>query len=158
MILAAVTFTLASTTFKPNTTMPIRTVYSQCGGPNTSPELHWKGAPKGTRSLALIAHDPDAPAPGGWYHWVVFNLPASTHQFVEGATLPATEQGKNSFGSAGYGGPCPPPGKVHHYDFTLYALNVPMLRNTDFDGPKLEHAIQGHVLAKTTLTGLYETH
>jgi Raf kinase inhibitor-like YbhB/YbcL family protein len=158
MILAAVTFTLASTTFKANTTMPIRTVYSQCGGPNTSPELHWKGAPKGTRSFAIVAHDPDAPAPGGWYHWVVYNLPASTHQLVEGAALPANEQGKSSFGSAGYGGPCPPPGKVHHYNFTIYALNVSTLRGGDFDGPALERAVKSHTIAKTTLTGLYETH
>lgn len=157
MILAALTFTIASTTFKPNTTMPIRTVYSQCGGTNVSPELHWKGAPRHTRGFALIAHDPDAPHPGGWYHWVVYNLPASTHELVEGATLPPAELGMTSFGSAGYGGPCPPAGKVHHYHFTLYALNKPGLPGTNLTGPDLEKAMAGHVLAKTTVTGLYET-
>jgi Raf kinase inhibitor-like YbhB/YbcL family protein len=158
MLLAALTFTLASSTFQPNTTMPIHTVYTQCGGTNVSPELHWHGAPKNTKSFALIVHDPDAPAPGGWYHWVVYNLPASTHQLVQGATLPVTEIGNSSFGSAGYGGPCPPPGKAHHYHFTLYALNVPAVRGASLTGPQLEREIAGHILAKTTLTGLYQTH
>src|SRR5579884_456746 len=157
MIIAAA-FVLASATFKPNARMPLTTVYKECGGSNISPELHWRGAPARTRSFALVVHDPDAPAPGGWYHWIVYNLPASTHQFAEGATLPPNTQGKNSFGSASYGGPCPPAGKVHHYNFTLYALDVPALHGGDFDGPALERAVQGHVLAKTTLTGLYETH
>lgn len=158
MMLAALTFTLASTTFKPETTMPIRTVYTQCGGENVSPELHWKGAPKRTRSFAIVTHDPDAPAPGGWYHWVVYNVPATTHELLEGATLAPTVLGKTSFGSAGYGGPCPPPGKVHHYNFTLYALDKRGISGTNLTGPELEKAMQGHVLAKTTLTGLYQTH
>lgn len=157
MILAAA-FALASATFKPNETMPLRTVYVQCGGTNVSPELHWTGAPKRTRSFAIVAHDPDAPAPGGWYHWVVYGLPASTHQLVEGATLPVNELGKTSFGSAGYGGPCPPPGKVHHYNFTLYALDKPSVIGGALTGPELERKMAGHVLAKTTLTGLYQTH
>jgi hypothetical protein len=157
MMLAALTFTLASTTFKPETTMPLRTVYSQCGGTNISPELHWRGAPKSTRTFALIVHDPDAPASGGWYHWVVYNMPASTHQLVEGATIAAPQLGKTSFGSPGYGGPCPPPGKVHHYNFTLYALNT-HVTGQNLSGPELERAIAGHTIAKTTLTGLYETH
>ncbi|HKU66204.1 MAG TPA: YbhB/YbcL family Raf kinase inhibitor-like protein [Candidatus Baltobacteraceae bacterium] len=158
MIIAAVTFALASTTFKPNRTMPIRTIYPQCGGTNVSPELHWRGAPKRTRGFAIVAHDPDAPAPGGWYHWVVYDLPASTHELVEGATLPANTLGKNSFGSAGYGGPCPPPGKPHHYNFTLYALDTPAIPGTALTGLELERALSGHVLAKTTLTGLYQAH
>jgi Raf kinase inhibitor-like YbhB/YbcL family protein len=158
MIIAAVTFALASTTFKTNETMPIRTIHTQCGGTNVSPELHWHGAPKNTRSFAIIAHDPDAPAQGGWYHWIVYDLPASTHQLVQGATLPVNELGKTSFGSAGYGGPCPPAGKPHHYDFTLYALDKRTVSGTDLTGPELERAMAGHVLAKATLTGLYQTH
>ncbi len=164
MMLAALTFTLASATFKPNTTMPMRTVYTQCGGDNRSPELHWSGAPQGTRSFALIAHDPDAPHPGGWYHWVFYNLPASLHSLPEGAAVPPVhagsstgwDLGKTDFGETSYGGPCPPPGKPHHYNFTLYALDVPALPGAHLTGPQLEGEMKGHVLAKATLTGLYQ--
>ena len=156
MILAALTFTLASATFKPNATMPLRTV--KCGGANVSPELHWQGAPKGTRSFALILHDPDAPHPGGWYHWVVYDMPASTRELPAGAAIAPSRLGTTSFGSPGYGGPCPPPGKVHHYNFTLYALDEALVPGGTFTGPQLERAIAGHVLAKTTLTGLFQAH
>lgn len=154
MTLAALTLTLASATFKPNETMPMRTVYRQCGGDNVSPELHWRGAPKGTRSFALIAHDPDAPVRGGWYHWVVYNLPPATASFSENASIPANELGKTSFGSTGYGGPCPPAGKPHHYNFTLYALDE-RVAGENLTGPQLEAAISGHILARATLTGLF---
>jgi len=158
MMLAVVTFVLTSSTFKPNTTMPIKTVYPRCGGRNISPQLHWRYAPKRTRSYALIAHDPDAPYPGGWYHWVVYNLPISMTSLHEGALLPPANLGKTSFNQRGYGGPCPPPGKAHHYNFTLYALDVPRVPGSDLTGPQLERAMRGHVLAKFTLTGLYQTH
>lgn len=155
MTVAALTFTLASATFKPNGTMPMKTVYAQCGGSNVSPELHWQGTPKGARSLALVVHDPDAPAPGGWYHWVVYNLPASTNSLAEHAFIPASRLGKTSFGERGYGGPCPPPGKPHHYVFTLYALDEQTVPGDELTGPQLEHAIAQHVLARATLTGMY---
>lgn len=163
MILAALTFTIASTTFKPNGTMPMNTVYTRCGGQNHSPELHWQGAPKGTRSFALIVHDPDAPHPGGWYHWVFYNMPASLHSLPEGAAVPPLRAKKNtgwdlgtsSFGDTSYGGPCPPPGKPHHYNFTLYAIDVPALPGSHLTGPQLEQAMNGHILAQTRVTGLY---
>lgn len=155
MILAALTFTIASATFKPNETMPISTVYTRCDGTNRSPELHWQGAPKGTRSFALIMHDPDAPHPGGWYHWIIYNMPASTTSLPEDATVPPEELGLTSFEQPGYGGPCPPPGKPHHYNFTLYALDETSVTGTNLTGPQLEQAMQGHILAQTRLTGLY---
>jgi Raf kinase inhibitor-like YbhB/YbcL family protein len=166
MMLAALTFTIASATFKPNGTMPMSTVYTQCGGKNRSPELHWQGEPKGTRSFALIVHDPDAPHPGGWYHWVFYNLPASLHALAEGAAVPDMRAGKNTgwdlgtndFGDSSYGGPCPPAGKAHHYNFTMYALDVPSIPGAHLTGPQLEQAMQGHILAKTAVTGLYQTH
>jgi Raf kinase inhibitor-like YbhB/YbcL family protein len=158
MIIAALSFTLASSTFKPNTTMPLKTVYTQCGGSNVSPQLQWSGAPKGTKSFALIVHDPDAPHPGGWYHWVVYNVSPATTSLPEQAAIPPAQLGKTDFGEDAYGGPCPPPGKVHHYNFTLYALDQTHVGGDSLTGPQLEHAIAGHVLAKTTLTGLYETH
>lgn len=157
MMFAALTFTLASATFKANATMPTRTVHAQCGGANVSPELHWEGAPKGTRSIALIALDPDAPHPGGWYHWVAYNLPPSTHALPENATIPSGELGTTSFNQTGYGGPCPPAGKPHHYNFTLYALDR-TVTGTHLTGPKLQAAMAGHILARSTLTGLYQTH
>lgn len=158
MILAALTFTVASNTFKPNTTMPIGTVYKQCGGANRSPELHWQGAPKGTKSFALIVHDPDAPHPGGWYHWIAYNLPPTISSLPVDATVAPGELGTNDFQEVGYGGPCPPPGKPHHYNFTLYALDETTVPGTNLTGPQLEQAIQGHVLGKATVTGLYQTH
>lgn len=161
MIFAALTFTIASATFKPNGTMPMSTVYTRCGGQNRSPELHWQGAPKGTRSFALIVHDPDAPHPGGWYHWVLYDIPASAHGLV-GSLETAQKHGEsalgrgiNDFNDSIYDGPCPPPGKPHHYDFTLYAIDVPALPGSLLTGPHLEQAMKGHVLAQTRVTGLY---
>ena len=158
MIIAALTLTLVSSTFKPNTTVPTKMVCSEMGGANISPQLQWSGAPKGTRSFALIVHDPDAPHPGGWYHWVVYNIPPANTSFAEHATLPSSELGKGSGGDLGYAGMCPPPGKVHHYNFTLYALDEAHVAGDALSGPELEAAIAKHTLAKTTLTGLYETH
>ncbi|HET9097077.1 MAG TPA: YbhB/YbcL family Raf kinase inhibitor-like protein [Candidatus Baltobacteraceae bacterium] len=162
MIFAALTFTIASATFKPNGTMPMSTVYARCGGQNHSPELHWQGAPEGTRSFALIVHDPDAPRPGGWYHWVFYNMPASLHSLPEGAAASAQakkhtgwDSGTTSFGETSYGGPCPPPGKPHHYHFTLYAIDVPSLDGAHLTGPQLERAMKGHILAQARVTGLY---
>ena len=154
ILAAAAAFAIASATFAPNTTMPQSTVYNKCGGQNRSPELHWSGAPKGTRSFALIAFDPDAT--GGWYHWVVYNLPAAQSRLYAGVRLPLSEAGTTSFKQLGYGGPCPPPGKVHHYMFTLYALDVSRLGRTGMTGPRAEAAMRRHILAKTTVTGLYQ--
>lgn len=157
IVIAALTFSLASTTFKPNTTVPASMVCAELGGGGTSPELRWSGAPKGTKSYALIVHDPDAPRPGGWYHWIAYDIPASMHALRAGASFAHT--GSNSGGRSAYGGMCPPPGKVHHYDFTLYALDVPAIEpRSPADAAHLERAMNGHVLAKTTLTGLYESH
>ncbi len=157
MTLAAMTFVLASNTFKPNATMPKSTEYNQsgCNGANISPELHWSGAPKDTRSFALIVHDPDAPAAGGWYHWIVYNVPASTQSFAAGVQLSNRELGKNSWGDVAYSGPCPPPGSPHHYNFTLYALDTPALTLDRPTGPQLEAAIAKHTLAHARLTGLF---
>lgn len=152
-------FTLASKTFAESATMPLSTVYGACGGGNRPPELHWSGAPAGTKSFALTIHDPDAPAPGGWWHWVVFNIPASRTNFnlTAESTVTPWIDGTSSFNTRGYGGPCPPPGRPHHYNFTLYALDMPNVpgASSATTGPDLLKSIEGHVLAKTTLTGLY---
>jgi Raf kinase inhibitor-like YbhB/YbcL family protein len=162
MIIAAVTaFTIASATFKPNTTMPIGTVYTQCGGKNVSPELHWSGAPKGTKSFALIVHDPDAPHPGGWYHWVLYDIPSATRSIAASFDPPRGHGkappwwGLNDFGDTAYDGPCPPARKTHHYHFTLYALDLERVEGSHLTGPQLLRAMAGHVRARATLTGLY---
>ncbi len=138
-------FQLLSTTFEPNATVPITMVAKDCGGQNVSPQLHWTGAPKDTKSYALIVHDPDAPRPGGFYHWVVQAIPANVSTLDAGTTR-----------FSGYYGPCPPPGKVHHYHFTLYALDETIDSSEALEPEALQQKIKGHILAQTTLTGLYE--
>ena len=105
-----------------------------CEGDNQSPDLSWSDAPAGTKSFALMVHDPDAPTGGaGWWHWVVYNIPASTTSLPAGVTsdsgLPTgAVQGTTDFGTAGWGGPCPPEGdEAHRYNFTVYALKVDKL-------------------------------
>src|SRR5438552_2488934 len=105
---------------------PIPKPYTRDGG-NVSPPLRWNAPPAGTRSLALICEDPDAPR-GAFTHWVVFNLPATSPGLNEGVPpqtklRDGTGQGTNDFGAVGYGGPAPPPGKPHHYQFKLFALD-----------------------------------
>ena len=105
-----------------------------CGGKNVSPALEWRNPPAGTRSFALLMHDPDAPEAHGFWHWVVYDIPATTTSLPAGAgdvrknLVPAgVIQGRSDFGGAGYGGPCPPPGSPHRYVFRLYALPVARL-------------------------------
>ncbi len=137
--------TLTSTTFKNDTTVPKAMVCRRLGGGDRSPELSWKAVPKGTKSLALIAHDPDAPRPGGFYHWVVPSIPAGVKHFAAAV---------NGYGE--YLGMCPPPGKVHHYHFTLYALDTVIDNSAPLSGPELLKLMHGHILRQATLTGLYE--
>jgi len=134
-----------------------------CEGDDLSPPLAWSGVPAGTRSLALIVDDPDAPDPAAprmtWVHWVLYNLPPATTQLAQGvapAELPAgTLQGKNDWKRTGYGGPCPPIGR-HRYFHKLYALDttLPDLKQPTKD--ELLKAMQGHVLALAELVGTYQ--
>jgi Raf kinase inhibitor-like YbhB/YbcL family protein len=134
-----------------------------CDGVDVSPQLAWTGAPAGTKSLALIVDDPDAPDPSAprmtWVHWVLYNLPASAGGLSEGVAeqnLPAgTMQGINDWHRTGYGGPCPPIGK-HRYFFKLYALDIVL---ADLGHPAkaaLEKAMRGHVIGQAELMGLYQ--
>jgi Raf kinase inhibitor-like YbhB/YbcL family protein len=147
---------LASQTFAANGSMPREAAYAAqgCGGQNVSPELHWSAPPSRTKSFALTMRDPDAPVSGGWWHWVMYNLPGSMRELPKGQS--GGTSGTTSFGTTGYGGPCPPPGPAHHYVFTLYALdNLGFEGGAPPKGPELQQLIRGHVLAKATLVGLY---
>jgi len=131
-----------------------------CDGSDVSPELSWSGAPPGTKSFALIADDPDAPA-GTWTHWVLFDLPAAVTGLPEGVAkaekLPnGGSQGRNDFRKLGYGGPCPPPGKPHRYFFKLYALDRMLDLKPGVSKQQLEGAMQGHILGKAEWTGKYK--
>ena len=134
---SAAGFKLESPTVKPGSMLTDAQVFNGfgCTGKNISPALQWSGAPKNTKSFALTVYDPDAPTGSGWWHWVVYNIPANATEIPEGAgtadgkNLPAgSAQGKTDFGAPGFGGACPPPGdKPHRYIFTIYALKTDKL-------------------------------
>lgn len=130
-----------------------------CSGYNKSPALKWTGVPKGTRSLALILDDPDAPM-GTFVHWVVYNLSPTSKGLPEGVSPSALvangEQGTNGRGAIGYTGPCPPPGKPHHYHFHLYALDQKLELKAGAAAQQLEAALKGHVLGNAELVGIFK--
>jgi Raf kinase inhibitor-like YbhB/YbcL family protein len=153
---------ITSPSFKNNGAIP--SIHT-CDGPNISPQLEWAGVPAGTKGLALIVDDPDAPDPEAprmtWVHWVLYGIPADSNGLPESATAallpPGTMQGLNDWHRIGYGGPCPPKGK-HRYFFKLYALDVVLPDLKQPGKPDLEKAMQGHVLARSELIGLYQRH
>lgn len=152
--------TLSSPAFAPNSEIP--TVHT-CDGSNKSPPLHWSGLPPGTKSLALIVDDPDAPDPANprttWVHWVLYDLPAEVSGLPAGAstaTLPkGTREGINDWNRIGYGGPCPPVGR-HRYFHKLYALDIVLADLGRPNKAQLLKAIEGHVISHAELVGTYE--
>lgn len=134
-------------------------------GPNLSPVLNWPGAPAGTKSFALTMYDPDAPHPGGWWHWMVVNIPGGVSGLPEGVKpgngLPeGAVQIENDFGMVDYGGPAPPPGAPHRYIFTIYALKVDHLSVSPRMKPvAVKKLIEQEAIASATLTGKFgKTH
>jgi len=134
-----------------------------CQGEDLSPALSWHGIPAGTQSLVLIVDDPDAPDPKApkmtWVHWLLYNLPPSAKGLPEAVAkkdLPqGTLEGLNDSKKTGYGGPCPPIGK-HRYFFKLYALDTVLPDLKTPRKPDLEKALQGHIIEKVELVGLYQ--
>jgi Raf kinase inhibitor-like YbhB/YbcL family protein len=128
-------------------------------GANTSPPIWWTNIPNGTKSIALICDDPDAPK-GTWTHWVIYNIPAKVPGLGAGyptaADLPnGAKQGTNSFQKTGWGGPDPPAGKPHHYIFTVYALNTTLNTQSGATADQLRGTMNNHILGQGQLTGTY---
>jgi Raf kinase inhibitor-like YbhB/YbcL family protein len=153
------TLSITSVAFRPDGAIPKR--YT-CDADDLSPPLAWSGLPPGTQSLVLIVEDPDAPDPEApktiWVHWVLYNVPSTTTSLGEDAARrglpPGTLTGRNDWGRAEYGGPCPPVGR-HRYFHRLFALNAVL---PDLHGPKksaLESAMRHYVLAESALVGTY---
>ena len=155
LVIALAAMQLESSDFRSGGTIPLASMATDCGGRNETPALHWSGAPAGTKSFALIVHDPDAPVAGGFYHWILYDIPAQTHSLAHDAVPASAQLGTVSTGKAAYYGPCPPPGPAHHYVFQLYALDVARVAaDTPPNALELEQRIGSHVLAKATLTAL----
>lgn len=128
-----------------------------CDGADVSPPLAWRDVPAGTRSFALVIEDPDAPR-GTFRHWAIYDIPASAHGLPEGVKPDAlgVRQTKNDGGSVGYRGPCPPPGKIHHYHFRLFALPVDHLAVAPgADVKAVADAAHVRALAEADLTPIY---
>jgi hypothetical protein len=129
-------------------------------GVDSSPALKWGELPPGTKTLALICDDPDAPI-GTWVHWVLYDMPATVSELPEKVptteTLPnGAKQGRNDFGRTGYGGPAPPPGKPHRYFFKIYALDAELGLKPRATKKELLRAMEGHILGEGQLMGTYQ--
>jgi Raf kinase inhibitor-like YbhB/YbcL family protein len=144
---------LSSHAFEPGGTIPKRHTGE---GQAVSPPLAWSGLPEGTRELALVCDDPDAPTSKPFVHWVLYKIPADRSGLPEGSAGGALE-GRNDFGGTGYGGPMPPRGHgAHRYRFKVYALDAELEVVAGLTRDELLRAIEGHVLAEGELVGTYE--
>lgn len=146
---------IASASFADGGNMPQKLT---CDGANLSPDIQLPQPPPGTKSFAVVTDDPDAPIL--FTHWLAYNIPPDTRDLAEGASAPKKRldhaaEGTNSFGDIGYGGPCPPAGKPHHYVFRVYALDIDPALPPGQTREQLAAALQGHVLAEGQITGLY---
>jgi Raf kinase inhibitor-like YbhB/YbcL family protein len=163
----AAPFTLRSADIPSGGPIPLRHGYAGfgCTGGNVSPALRWSEPPAGTRSFALLVHDPDAPTGGsGWWHWVVLDLPAGLRSLPAGAGRPdgsalppGARQIRTDYGTPGWGGPCPPVGdKPHRYVFTLHALKVETLQvPADATAALAGYMVNANSLGTATFTGTY---
>jgi len=141
---------ITSTAFEAGQTIPSK--YT-CDGDNVNPPLTILDVPEGTKSLALICDDPDAPA-GTWVHWLVWNISPETGIIAENSVPQGATFGTTNFGKPGYGGPCPPSGE-HRYFFKLYALDTTLDLDINSDVSALENAMQRHILETAEIMGVY---
>jgi hypothetical protein len=129
-----------------------------CDGANLSPHLQWQSSPAGTKSLAIVMDDPDAPI--DFTHWLVYNIPSGVRELAEGASTQGampqgSAEGRNNFGRLGYGGPCPPPGNPHHYVFRVYALDLLLHLPPGASKKQLDAAMQLHIVSQGQIVGIY---
>jgi len=141
---------IKSSAFENNHYIP--TKYT-CEGDDVSPPLTFQDVPKGIKTLALIVDDPDAPH-GTFVHWIAWNISPNTGEFKEGGKAP--DEGTNGYGEIGYRGPCPPPGSPHRYFFKLFALDTLLNMPEGSTKRNLEEAMEGHIIGKAELIGLYQ--
>ncbi|NKF21102.1 YbhB/YbcL family Raf kinase inhibitor-like protein [Solimonas marina] len=156
--------TLSSPTLHDGGMLPITQVYDGfgCHGGNRSPALRWTAGPQGTKAYALTVYDPDAPTGSGWWHWVVIDLPAPVRELPAGAGIADTHLPagarmlRNDFGTAAFGGACPPAGDpAHRYQFTLYALDAALSLPADASPALAGFMIHAHTLTSARLTVRY---
>ena len=156
-------FTLSSPDLKPGGSVPLAHVYNRdgCRGRNISPAVAWRDPPSATRSFALLIFDSDAR--GGWWHWLVIDIPAGVRSLPAGAGAPdghglpaGAVQTRNDWGLAEYGGPCPPPGPPHHYHVLLYALGAPQVAVAkDAPAGAVAAAVHAAAIAEAEITVVY---
>ena len=157
---ASFAFDLTSNDIKPNGRLneaQVANIFG-CSGGNVSPQLAWKNPPKGTKSYAITAYDPDAPTGSGWWHWVAWNIPVATTSLAAGAPLPeGAIAGRNDSGVPGFLGACPPPGaKAHRYVFKVFALKVDKLELPNDPMPAMVgFMLNANALGSATLTARY---
>ena len=165
-VVYAANFKLTSPTIKPGATLSGDQVFNGfgCTGKNQSPALKWTAGPKGTKSYAITVYDPDAPTGSGWWHWVVYNIPANVTELSvsagdeAGTMLPAGAlQGRTDYGLHAFGGACPPKGdKPHRYIFTVYALKIEKIDvPTDSTAALIGFMIHANSLGKASFTAKY---
>ena len=158
--------TVTSPTLKANEVVPID---HTADGKNVSPALMWSGAPAATKQFALIYDDPDVAfgnPPQSFVHWVVYNIPATAKGLpaelpmdavlTAPADIAGTIQGLSGFKRTGYRGPAPPPGKPHHYTWTVYALDTELKLEQGLNRNQLMEAIKGHIIGQGSLVAIYE--
>lgn len=159
-------FKLTSPTIKPGSFLTLKQVFKGfgCEGQNLSPALKWKGAPKGTKSFAITIYDPDAPTGSGWWHWIVYNIPANVTEIPAKAgdptgkmLPPGAVQGPSDYGMHAFGGACPPKGdKPHRYVFTVYALKIAKINvPSDASAALIGFMIHADTIRKARFTAKY---
>ena len=136
---------------------PIPVDYTCDGGNDRSPPLAWSEMPNTAKTIAIVVDDPDAPS-GTFTHWIAWNIAPETRTLADGANVAAVSgvTGENDFGRAGYSGPCPPKGKLHHYHFKLFGLDTTLALKTDAKRANLDAAMSSHVVAQGDLVGTFQ--
>lgn len=156
-IKAQAEFSIKSDSFENNKNIPIKFT---CDGHDFSPEISWDNIPEGTKSIALLVDDPDAPTKEPFVHWIIYNIAPNQKNLNENIknNLPeGIKQGSNHFKTIGYRGPCPPKGETHRYFFKLYALDIPVVSQKDnISKAEFLDIIKGHDLAQAQIIGTYK--